>query len=83
MAGKHFLTKEVMKLGGSEVGWVGSADNWAIKFSLKVLAVAGSEKGDWELVGEPDELPGDVLPECEGCARGVLLSVYMVRRGIS
>ncbi len=75
-----------MKLGGNEAGWVGSCDICAIKFSLKMLVVGFSchallTMGD---VGELLALDVGVPRRGgNGCARGALLSVYMVRRGIS
>ena len=75
-----------MKLGGSEAGCMVSCDICAIKFSLKVLVV--------ELSCHPGPIKGEVggLPAFDkgvpcrggnGCARGALFNVYMVRSGIS
>jgi len=76
----------VIKLGGSEVGCEGNWDICAIKFSLNALVVEwschpGLIKGD---VGELPALDRGV--PCRGgngCARGALFNVYIVRRGIS
>lgn len=78
-----------MKVGGSELGCVGSWFRWVMSCDVKLtLADSAPVQAKFAVTGE--ELPEFPVGLCarerslgRGCARGTQLSVYIVRNGIS
>lgn len=85
---KQRETKEIMKLGGSEHGWLGSLEIWCISEAVNCAAAEEASGGNVGLVGDEATEFVTGVPAREswfgsGCARGTQFNVYIVRRGIS
>jgi hypothetical protein len=74
-----------MKVGGNELGVVGSESRWVMSWEVKLMVVdsAPLHAAGCAVVGEAQAEAVGERSLGSGCARGTQLSVYIVRRGIS